>query len=143
LVPYLRKDEILVKLSKWGEGYLLSLASSVEFIKKVYEIGINKHSDTWIRDNMRQMKIDSIKYSLVVPPNAGNIYNSAPVNNKEDFDYPFSKNNSSPLGLRIGLESLSSSAQIDPNIALFESINDLNLTNVASRLDGKLPGFSC
>jgi hypothetical protein len=75
---YLRPDDTLVKLSKWGEGYLISLPCAVRFIEKVYEIGINKHSDTWIRDNLKVITLSSIKYSLVISPNAGNIYNSPP-----------------------------------------------------------------
>jgi len=147
-VPLLRNDDTLVKLSKWGEGYLLSLPCAVNFIKKVYEIGINKHSDTWIRDNIKQITVDRIKYSLVIPPNAGNIYNTLQVNNKVDFSYPHSKNNTSPLGSRIGLKLDEKNGNFefvepDPENALFASREDLNLTKVASRLEGKLAEFSC
>jgi hypothetical protein len=76
VTEHLRQDDTLVKLSKWGEGYLLSLPCALKFIEKVYEIGINKHSDTWIRDNFKDVLVSSIKYSLVIPPNKGNIYNS-------------------------------------------------------------------
>ncbi len=143
-------DDKMVKLSKWGEGYLLSLGAAVSFIRKIYEVGINKHSDTWIRDTMNPVvENGKIHYRLIVNPNDGNIYNSARVKNEVDFDYRHSLNESKPLFDRIGI-------RIDPDDhtiiymndtelehLLFRSRDDLNFTEVADRLDGSLPGYSC
>jgi len=73
VLPYLRDDDKLVKLSKWGEGYLLSLPCALSFLRKVYDIGINRHNDGWIRDNLNQVTLPrgSISYELLVSPNDG------------------------------------------------------------------------
>ena len=140
----------LVKLSKWGEGYLLSLEAAVRFIQKIYEVGINKHSDTWIRDIMNPvLENGKIDYKLVVKPNDGNIYNSAQVKNNVDFDYKHSLNDTTPLFDRIDVRvdpddfSITYKNESDLEHVLFKSRDDLNFTEVADRLDGKLLGYSC
>ena len=99
---------------------------------------------------MEQVTIKSIHYSLVVDPNDGNIYNSAQVKNKVDFPYPQSRNDTKPLTDRLGLykplEGSNSDwyfKDVDMQHALFKSSDDLNFTEVASRLDGTLPGEFC
>lgn len=147
VTPLLRSDNKIVKLSKWGEGYLFSLACAEKFIETVYELGINKHSDTWIRDNLDKVMATTIVYNLLVRPNRGNIYNSDFVENDRDFDYKASLNDSSPLLDRLGVsklcrEKLRLEADCSSGL-LFHSRSDLNLSLVASRLEGKLQGFSC
>ena len=144
------KDDKLVKLSKWGEGYLLSLEAAIRFIQKIYEVGINKHSDTWIRDIMNPvLENGKINYKLVVKPNDGNIYNSAQVKNNVDFDYKHSLNDTTPLFDRIDVRvdpddfSITYTNESDLEHLLFKSRDDLNFTEVADRLDGKLLGYSC
>lgn len=104
LLPYLRYDDKFIKLSKWGEGYLLSLPCAVNFIMKVYDVGINRHSDTWIRDTLNQITLPrgKIPYELLVGPNDGDIYNSDKVVNKKDFPYKASYGDPSPLLTRLG-----------------------------------------
>ena len=76
----------LLKLSKWGEGYFLSELAARSFLRALYSIGINHHSDTWIRDYLKPEHHD-IAYTLAVKPNGGNIYRSHNVNNVWDFPY--------------------------------------------------------
>jgi hypothetical protein len=103
---------------------------------------------------MKQHTVKSIRYSLIVDPNDGNIYNSAQVNNKKDFPYPQSKGQPNPLTDRLGLyKSTSESTKeafwyfndsaTDQQFSLFKSRNDLNFTEVAARLDGSLPFSTC
>ena len=140
VLPFLRKDDRVVKLSKWGEGYLFSLPAAIRFIDKVYQIGINKHSDTWIRDCLQPILVTNISYSLVIGPNKGNIYNSGNVNNAKDFPYKAAYGNSnillSLLGFAVNTEEkiIIESDTINKDLLLFSSLDDKNLPDVCLRL---------
>ena len=87
----------IVKLSKWGEGYVFPLQGAKIYLQTVYEIGINKHSDTWIRDNMNVIYFREIEHKLLIWSNQGNILRTPYAVNHVDFAYNASWGDSSPL----------------------------------------------
>jgi len=44
-------DSCLVKLSMWGEMMACGIKGAENFLKSIYEIGIDKNNDMWIYDN--------------------------------------------------------------------------------------------
>ena len=151
VTKYVQQDKdsnVVVKLSTWGEGFLMSLPSAINYIKTIYDVGINSSSDVWIRDMLPTYNINkAIKYKLLVTPNQGNIWNTDIVLNHLDFDYIASKNDPTPLTSRLGIclhrNGSYEFKHIDPSFSLFSSQEDLNLTRVAERLDLKHPKDIC
>ena len=103
VLPFLRDDDVVVKLSEWGEGYLFSLPAAIAYIRNMYRIGINRHSDTFIIHNTRNIRIENIEYGLLVAPSKGHIMNTPHVNNAKDFPYEPSRDDPSPLLSRLGV----------------------------------------
>ena len=143
IVKYVRSEEeanTVVKLSTWGEGFLMTLPCAINYIKTVYDIGINSSSDVWIRDMLPSHNINkAIKYKLIVMPNKGNIWNTDIVMNHVDFDYVASTHNPAPLTNRLGVcfhpDGTYEFKDVDSKYALFKSRADLNFTEVAERVD--------
>ena len=104
MVPYLREDDAIVKLSEWGEGYLFSLAAAIRYLYSVYQVGISRHSDTFIIHYLPHIRVLDIPYTLLVEPSKGNIMDTAQVNNKIDFSYRSSKGDPSPLFSLLGIQ---------------------------------------
>ena len=145
LMPHLRNDSRVVRLSTWGEGFLFSLSSAINYVSQVYEKGINSSSDIWIRDVLYppSVSLSSIPYELLVKSSQGNIWSTDMVENSVDFDYSPFYNDPSPLFDRVGLCYFPSKAsylltEVSHEHALFKSRSDLNFTKVASRLNGSL-----
>lgn len=147
-VQHGNNSNVVVKLSTWGEGFLMSLPSAINYIKTIYNIGINSSSDVWIRDMLPSFNINkAIKYKLLVIPNQGNIWNTDIVLNHLDFDYTASMYDSSPLTNRLGICLYPNGSyefkDVHPSFALFNSRTDLNLTKVAERLKIDYPRDLC
>ena len=87
----------IIKLSKWGEGYVFPLQGAKVYLRTIYDIGINKHSDTWIRDNMNVVYYGEIEHELLIWSNQGNILRTPYAVNHIDFAYNASWRDSSPL----------------------------------------------
>lgn len=104
----------VIKLSKWGEGYMFSRLGAETFIHQLYRRSINHHSDVWIRKYLHPLHHD-VKYHLIVKPNDGNIYYSQRIYNPSEFCYYASSNDASPLFQWL-LPSYSSSSSINATI---------------------------
>lgn len=122
----------VVKLSKWGEGYIFPLAAAKHFLSEVYKRGIVAHSDTFIRDFMDVVYYWRFRYKLMVWPNRGNIHSTPYAVNAVDFNYSASWNDVSPLLTTLQSGGDHGSATSSP--ALFSSKTDLSLPIVARRV---------
>lgn len=71
-----RGENRWIKLSRWGEVFALNCVSAEEFIRRLYDIGINNNNDRWIKENLDHMffeirKPNSGSFDLVCKTNQG------------------------------------------------------------------------
>ena len=130
---------VIAKLAKWGEGYYFTLKGCGTMVQKLYQVGMNAHSDLWIRDVLAPLIWrPKIPYCTTFGPNAGNIYYSKPafVTRKGGFTYAKYYNESlgdpSPLLRLLGKGGDSNAS--DEHFRLFRNRQDRNLSKVVLRL---------
>ena len=46
------KENSWNKLSEWGEAFAINKEAAIEFLSKLYELGINRPNDLWIMENI-------------------------------------------------------------------------------------------
>ena len=70
-LPLLKKCNML-RLGKWGEGYITSLNGAKNIVKHIYEEGIIHNIDNQLRIHCgKEIRIWNIPWKLVVPTNDG------------------------------------------------------------------------
>ena len=62
----------MVRLGRWGEGYITSLEGAKEILKHIYEKGIILNIDNQLRIHCgKELRVWKTPWKLIVPPNEG------------------------------------------------------------------------
>tara|TARA_Y100001938_G_scaffold126893_1_gene179260 strand:- start:530 stop:1273 length:744 start_codon:yes stop_codon:yes gene_type:complete len=124
------KENSWNKLSEWGEAFAINKEVAIEFLFKLYELGIDRANDLWIMENMNinavgKKDINSKKSNLIgrenliKPSGIGEIKKCGHMTQSEKLSFQY-KSSKSDLDFLI-------------NYKLFESDN-LNFKEIISNL---------
>ena len=69
---YLLNDCNMLRLDKWGEGYVTSLNGAKQILKNIYKLGIIENIDNQLRlYSGKEIRLNGTPWELVVPTNKG------------------------------------------------------------------------
>lgn len=81
---HLLKDCNLLRLSKWGEGYVTSLAGAKNILNHIYDQGIILNIDNQLRLHCgNEIQLNNTPFNLVVPTNKGDCLKTKKISEEE------------------------------------------------------------
>lgn len=77
---HLLEDCNMLRLDKWGEGYVTSLNGAKNIVKEIYSKGIICNPDIQLREHCgKEIRINNTPWELAVPTNQGDCLKTAEI----------------------------------------------------------------